>query len=376
VKGLTASKLGIARACPAFVVYPHVDTPTQEADDGTERHAEQEAAIVRGDVPAAYVERWPGLTWRAEVAFAVDVRTGIGRELGVGTRRDYSAVTEHEIAGTADAVGIGPTSLVVVDKKSFDPSVPRADVNAQVHVAALALCSAHGRDSADVAIDHALRPLDVASLDVFDLEAFLGELRAIAARVQDARDVASAGTEPRVAPGPHCRWCPALHYCPATRALKAEIEHRADLVAQDRSPVGFLERDEDAADAYEFAERVRILLKRLDAALYARAKDKPIPLRDGRVFGPRLVDGKEKLDGDITYAVVRELHGQGIADAAVIRTATKARIKEALDFAGVPNKAAAEREIYKAVKDRGGSKKESTTRIEAHDPQKQLKESA
>lgn len=358
MKGLTASKLGLARACPAFVAYPHVDTPTAAAEDGNERHAEQEAAIKRGDIPAKYAERWPGFAWSAEVAFAVDVRTGRGRELGVGIFRNYSGVTEDEIAGTADVVGFAPdrSLLVIVDKKSYDPLVDRAEVNAQVHVAALALCSAYGIDAAEVAIDHELRPFDVAEVDALSLASFAEDLRTIVADCEAAR------ATPHVNPGSWCRYCPALHNCPATQQTLAVVEHKLESIAFPFS----LDTDESAAQAFAFYERAKLLLARLREALYARAKDRPIPLSLGRTLGPHTKKGKRHLDGDVAYRVVRELHGQAIADAAVSREASQAGIKRALDFSDVKSKDAEVKRIVKEIEKLGGVTQKDTTTIEVY----------
>lgn len=362
---LTASRLGLAKHCPGFASLPHSDSPTPESEAGSGKHADQDAAIKAGRVPSAYTERWPGLAWRSEVKFAIDIVTGRGRELGVGGDRDYSPATADEVPGTADVVGIGSELVVVIDKKSFDPNVPRAAVNAQVHVAALALCRAYGIDVAHVAIDHEVRELDVAELDAIDLEAFAIELREIVGAVALAASVES----PILNEGSWCRWCPAFNHCPAKLALKADAELRLALVDDGDSPVPFLEDDEDAADAYEFVDRMRMLIKRVDAALYARAKDRPIPLRNGMVFGAHPKESRETLDADKLYALVKEKHGQGIADAAVIRSATKTRLKEALEFAGVASKAAAEREILTELRKRGGTSRETKIVIEEHAPE-------
>ena len=65
------------------------------------------------------------------------------RELPGAGHRDYSAADPlTEVCMTIDAVGSMPGLVIVGDFKSFDPNVPRARVNGQVHLGALAVCRA------------------------------------------------------------------------------------------------------------------------------------------------------------------------------------------------------------------------------------------
>lgn len=368
---ITASRLEIARECPGFSALPHVDTPTPDTEDGRVRHAVQQAEIEAGVVPSALLERWPDLaeSWRAEVKFAIDLVTGEGRELGIGTDRDYSDARGEvfTICGTADAIAIGDDVVVVVDKKRFNPDVTRPAQNAQLHIAALALCRAHKKERAEVAILHEVRGLEVAELDVLDLDTFAAEAKQILEDATRARWAARNGDQLPLREGPWCRWCPAFAACPKKLALKKEVDAHPIVVSPDAPMLPFRD-DDDAANAYEFADRVRMLLKRLDAALYARAAERPIPLRSGKLFGKVVKEGNEKLDGATVYAVVREKHGQGIADTAVVMSATKTRLKEALDLAGVKNKAGAERAVLEEVRARGGSRRDQKETIDEYDP--------
>jgi hypothetical protein len=367
---ITASKIGLAHACPSFAALPHLEEKHAGQDEGNERHEEREAIINNGGIPEGLADRWPDYLWRAEVAFAFDVATGIGREIGSGLDRNYNA-GPFEIAGTADVVGRGPCDeLVIVDWKSYDPGVPRAAVNGQLHTLGLAACRTYGRNSAEVAIHHEVRALDVALLDEMDLEAFHVDLQAIMAAVTSARSRARAGEQLTFSPGAHCRYCPAFHACPVQRELTTQVNTgEAEVRAEFLMP---LATDEGAREAYEFAQRVRMLLKRLDGAIYARAGERPIPLANGRMLGRVTRPGNEKLDGDVVYAVIKEKHGQAIADAAVIRSATKTRLKEALVFAGAKSVAAAERELLAEVRSRGGATKETKTVIEVYEQQRLL----
>ncbi len=363
---ITASKIGLAHACPGAFALPHLEEKHAGQDEGNERHEERETLINEGGIPEGLADRWPDYTWRAEVAFAIDVATGIGREIGSGLERNYQTLGPFEIAGTADTVGRGPCDeLVIVDWKSFDPSVPRAAVNAQLHTLALAAGRAYGREDVEVAIHHEVRALDVASLDAMDLEAFHVELRGILDQVTSARTRARAGEPLTFSPGSHCRYCPAFHACPVQRDLTTMVKTGvAEVRAEFLMP---LATDEGANEAYEFARRIRLLLKRLDSAIYARAAERPIPLSNGNMLGRIEKRGNEKLDGDIVYQIVKEQHGADVADAAVVRSATKTRLKDAVKTA------AAERAVLDEVRKRGGSKREMRMVVEEYEPAKLLK---
>ena len=355
---LTASKLVLARLCPGHVHLPQHDSRSEYADEGIARHKAWEDAIDSGHPPEELDERWPGFMWRAEIPFAWDIATGKGRQLPKGQHRDYSMLTSFEIGGTADCVGLSPNrdKLVVIDRKSFD-RVPAAVANLQVGIAALALSSSEaGITDVEVGIYYEAAPFDVAQLDEFSLAVFAETIREV---------VKNSASSKELREGEHCRWCNAFPSCPKKQSLALEVMTET---ADERLAMLLpLNDDATAARAYEFAERVRMLLKRLDAALYARASEAPIPLGEGRMFGKVDKLSNETLSGDIVWNVVKELHGQAIADAAVVRTATKTRLKEALGFAGGKGKVAAmERTVLDAVRAAGGAKREMKTTIDEY----------
>jgi hypothetical protein len=134
-----------------------------------------------------------------------------------------------------------------------------------------------------------------------------------------------------------------------------------------------LHDDAAAADAYEFSKQLGMLKKRIDQAIYARAAERPIPLPNGMMLGKVQTLGNEKLDGEIVWTVLRERYGQAIADAAVQRTVTKKRLKEALTLKGAKGQVAdMERQVLAEVKNKGGIRQEPKTEIDVY-PAKQLK---
>lgn len=370
----TASKFELALRCPGSFTLPQDPTSNPFAQAGVEEHAADEEAIERGDVPELYLERWPGFTWRAEVAFAYDLMSKTARELGRGLSRNYGALAATEVAGTADVVGLGPVnpatgarSIVIVDRKRF-AEVASARTNPQLGFLALAASAAYGNRVITVAINHQLRGLDVAELDEWDLEVTDAMLRKAYEMVVRGR-----GGEARFDVGPQCRWCAAFFSCPQQRDLATLVRSgAAETRIESTIPFG---SDDSANDAYELRGRLRIMLKRLDSALYARATERPIPLRSGKFFGPHTKQGNEKLDGDITYAVVKALHGQGVADLAVERKASKTRLRDALGVVGVKGQVASlERKVLDEVRARGGAARETKTEVIEYEPQLELAE--
>lgn len=375
---ITASKLELALRCKGAFSLDHYDVDTVDAAKGRERHAEQERKINSGEIPEHYQNRWPGLSWRSEVKFAYDVASGTGRELGVGSDRDYSDARPFEICGTADAVGISSSYLVIVDKKGFDRSVSRASVNAQVHIAALALSKCLGRDSATVAIDHELRPLDVEELDFVELESFSTQVRDLMISVAAESKSVREGLFPILNEGPWCSYCPAFYSCPRKKALALETGEWIKEIEKspDKIPSGFASKigmvspfltERDAASAYEFISKIKQMTKKIDAAIYAIASKEPIRLSNGRFFGTLVKPGNEKIDGDIAYEIIKNRLGQEIADKSVTRSATKAGIKRALETAGPDS--CSDKFILKEIRDSGGISRPVTSSVTEYEPE-------
>jgi hypothetical protein len=364
VSNPTASKLELAIVCPSSFALEHRDVRVDGSDPerGKSNHARREEEIKAGRIPEQMANRWPGFTWQAEVKVCYDLATDTGEIFGYGNDRGYEDRGPFVVFGTADAVGDNGTETVVLDFKGYNEQTP-AERNPQVSILALAVTRALGRTSATVAIAPEVGVMDVAHLSALDLDAFAATARDSIAAVMRAREQHRKGMPMTFTEGRHCLYCPALHACPPKQATALML--RGDPALQLD-----LTNDNDAADAYEFAQKVRQLLKRLDGAIYARAADRPIPLVDGRVFGQITKPGNEELDGDVVWREVSARHGRDIADTAVIRSATKTRLKEALQFAGVDSVAKAEREVIDAVRKAGGSHRKESTSIRAYDPAK------
>lgn len=361
---LTASGVPRALACPSSLVLPRHRFASANAAAGVERHADMEAAIDVGDaeavLPPAVLELLAGLETTTEAAFAYDCATDTARPLGHG-RASYRNLSPYEIPGCIDVLGAGNGRYVVVDKKGYE-RVGAASVNPQTLTYALMVARAVGADEITVAIFYEVGAPDIAVIDAIALDAHAAKLRALQLRVVEA----ASRVRDHLAVGRHCRYCDAYFHCPAqhqTNAL-AIVEPEAPLRFEAMLP---LERDEDAVRAFELYERVKMFQSRLHDVLAARAMQREIPLSDGRVYGPREKEGSKRLDGDIAWRVLRDLHGQAVADAATKRTATQKGIEDALRQLG-GSLAPKKRDAMKAIDEAGGVKQMTSTVIDVHEP--------
>lgn len=372
---LTASKIEMAECCPGSFTRKHSRGANDEhANAGTARHAEDEEAIGRGEVPAALADRWPGLEWRAEVAFAYDVSTGVARELGSRIGRAYEAFNlgPYEVPGTADVVGRSQSMLVVVDKKGFDEVTP-IQRNAQVRFCGMVAAKTYGYDDVTIAIRPQIGGLDVDEIGAFDFVNVHEHTKRALVGVNKAILDARQGKPVRFEIGRRCRWCDAFDDCPQQRELIENV--RSELVPlQVENMIPFAD-DAEATLAFDLLSRLKILTKRLQGSLIMRSKERAIPTSDGKLYGPHEVAGDLKIDGDVAYAVMREKHGQDVADKAVIRKASQSGIERALkDVAPRGQLAAMQRAVMKEIELRGGSKRETSIEIGVYAPALALKE--
>lgn len=367
----TASKYELALRCPGAFTIPHRRESNAFAEAGTERHAETEVAINAGDIPEVLAERWPGYTWLAEVAFALDIATLDARVLGRGIGRNYGEPrTPFERFGTADALGWGGgRNLVIVDKKGFD-LVTEAATNPQLRFLALAASRVYRPERVEVAILHELTGLDVAEVDLFDLDITIpGQLRDVELGIAKARSDKRAGLPVAFNTGRWCRWCDGYHDCPKQKELLALA--RRDDDDPELALMTTVVDETDAPAVYELYRRIGILHKRIGQSLHAMAASRPIPIGNGRFYGRREKPGNERLDGDVMYEVVRGMLGQEVADSAVTRSASKARLKEAIKRSGA-KVAPTERAVLAEVRARGGATRRPTFEFEEFTAELQL----
>ncbi len=371
---MTGSGIERYALCPGSAVLPRVETISDDAERGRTIHAFLEAvnkdgrekalAAVPDDLRSACealdVTRLPTDPKRfaAEVAFALDTVTGKARELGRGIGRKYDCAPT-EIAGTADVVALlEEDGVFVADFKSGWSRRTAAKDSLQLRFYALAAARAYGRTRAVVQVIRVFEDgetwTDEASLDTFDLDSFAMDLAALASAIEADRKLYAEGVEPALVEGSHCRWCPAFARCPAKCAL---VSSAAGVEIGPLTP-------ETAARAYE---RIRLYRQALDAAESALkdfARQTPIPLSDGQVYGPRY-DSTKSIDGKVGATALRALLGPA-AEEGIEVSVTQAGIKRALKAAGQPPKKL--EEVLALIERNGGLRITKAPKLIAHKP--------
>lgn len=381
------SKLDLADLCIGSAVLPRAELRSEAANKGKAKHRYLEDVVAFGREAALArvppeeraacalidLSKLPALdSVASEVGLAFDVKTGVARELRLANARDYGDVGPDEHHGTTDVLGhIGDDGVFVNDYKSGHSSVRPPAENLQLLGAAVAACRASGRSRAVVAItrirDDGDSSFESAELDAFAIDEAEAKLVFLAEKVGwAARDLAK-GKVPRLSVGGHCRFCPALLACPAQAGMVKRMAGQPEAVAQD---VKVLLTPETAARAVQNAKAFAEALRVVWAAIYAYAKDNPIPLPDGQVFGP-VETKRESLDGDVVHAVLAEMYGEPLAREAVAFEATQKSVKDALAVIAVGEGkplAPMWREVQEAVRARGGVRVTVSESIKEHRP--------
>lgn len=367
----SASSVERQLACPGSAHLPQSEYHSDYADQGADRHEDAEIAALLGavdDLPWQ-VRRLlqPGDVFATECAMAYDVSSDTARALGNINWRDYRDLRPFEIPMTIDLIIYGESRIIVVDYKGYE-EVTTAAENPQLATGALAVARASGRDEIIVAIVYlgaSWKPADVASLTVFDLDIHAASLRDM---------MTSSDRSLRI--GPWCKYCPALIgpggiQCPEQRALALRAGD-GELAVRIEAMIPFSD-DDEAAEAYDLLQRIKVVATRLKAALYARAHERPIPLRSGRMFGPVTKPGDREYDGATVHRVVTDQLGREVADHVVEMTSTQVRFKEVVSKLVPRGKfAATQRDVFGEVERLGGMTRKTSTAIEEYDNQLRL----
>lgn len=268
--------------------------------------------------------------FRAEVAFAFDLDTGRGRELGQHLGRDYSAATASELPGTVDVIAVEQGRVIVGDYKGGWGDVPPAAKNMQLRHLALAAARTHGLVRATVSIIR-VRPdrepfYDEAEYGAYELDEteFLLQQARDRVRVQIAKR--AAGEVVDVHSGSWCRYCPARPHCPAfLNVIRAMATAPGDLEQEIRSKI----TPELAANARRHLKFAKRALALVEDALDDLAREQPIDMGGGVVYG--LSEGTEKsYDARAVFEVLRAGYGDEAAKAGVDFEASGASIERGI----------------------------------------------
>jgi len=339
------------------------DLQTMSRDDALDRVSDDDA---RRACQRIELERLPIGGMAAEIAFAIDVDAGTARELGRGHNRDYSTVRPHEIAGQLDVAGTaGQVGYVGDYKLGWSPVIP-AEHNRQIHFGAVALALTYGVTEV-VGEVIAVRPgaepyISRHTFDGFQLALLSGQLRDIRDGVTAKQRAHAAGQQLNVREGEHCRYCPAMHSCPAKVALAIALGTGAAPESV-RELVGTAITADVAAEAYRRAQQIEGLCKMVKARVEELALRRPIRVGPRRYLGAVDKQGKERLDGDQVWSRVERLYGEQIADIAAPRPTERKALKKTIGDAlrrarelGLIDKLApAERGLLEDLRKSGGA---------------------
>lgn len=298
---LTASKVGLARAC-GYWLTPGVEVAETEmsaaAVEGTRVHKLIEEDIGR---PLEGEEVDPAVaTARRYVARHIGNRP-MDREAAYGwdgVRADFIGHGREAYAGREDLVVAGTVDLVammgrrqwrVVDWKNGERGAEHA--SEQLRALAALVLDTTGGDECSM---HAVwlrgdgEPVDYGTMSSMEADAHLAEVRAL------------GPTEPR--PGDHCAgmYCPLNGACPAF-VHAAELVPVTSLTARRNPLVCGVKTIEDAAITVELLPLVKARVEALEKELRGFVKTEHagrLVLPDGRTYGPTLVTRKGGVDGE------------------------------------------------------------------------------
>lgn len=378
----SASKLEAVERCPPSWTLDRISESSEAADDGTRRHAVLAArvAYLRGEtvelVPPetkeesnwadVVLERHPWLAeYVTETAWALDAATGRGRLLGRNLGRHYDT-TEGEVAGAADYLRVVEGIVEVVDLKTGQADVTPPGDNLQLAALAAAAASWHGVTRARVGI---LAAGDGRTPWVTWAELGPLDLLAVPVRMQRLRDdIVASRTKPRYAVGRWCGTCAARLSCPTQTAMLRRLAADPRSVAEDLAQG--LVTPETAALAYQRFRAVKAALAQVETQLHAYAKEHgPIPVGDGRVWGPR-ESQRSVINPERAWLVLVEAFGvDGAREAMTLKTSKTAVSAVASSRAPRGRKGAAAKSLLAQLEAAGAVTTKTVTEFEEYMPQ-------
>jgi Protein of unknown function (DUF2800) len=293
-----------------------------------------------------------------ELAVAYNYETGAVRELGVNIGREYE-LQPGEIGGTLDLAK--PDE--VHDYKAGFLDVEGPETNLQLGAQALVWARLRGLSEVKATVrkitEAATFEDRTATLDVFALAEVERRIREIVRWCRRAEHVVRAGGVPDVSDGEHCRWCPARAACPAKVAALVQLRQPDGLAKRFEALLG-----EAPAEALALYERAEEAMKTIRAQIYAFARENPIRLADGHVFGPRS-STREGVDARSAWPVLLEVGGAELAAAACEVETSKAAIERALAAAGL---GARKREVFDLLRRANAITSKTTETVTRHKP--------
>lgn len=323
--GLTGSSVGVAIACTGRRTLPVIK---QERDDelrphlarGTAVHKFLEDTFNLKDPALALARMEPGDTRSfctsldtdsiiplgmetAELAWAYDVNTRSVRVLGCSLDRRYD-VHPGEIPGTADCVFRRAGDLGVADYKITDSDLWAPAPKRSGQLKFLGMCAMRATGAGRVILQtirvgsSGKAHVDEWIMDEFECSAFEDELHR------------SLTAPPVFVEGPHCQNCgDRFKVCPAKTGLL-----RNALVESHEAAMSLNITEENAPKLVQVLADLKELTKFYENQLKEYAKDFPVIMPNGDIFGPQYRTYRTIAEVDPAYAWIVEAHGQDVAD--------------------------------------------------------------
>ncbi len=369
---ISPSSLGRAAACARSEAMPHVHDNSPAARKGTVAHKfladclehGRELALGMAADPddidwlsGIDVERLPAFDPRGyepEVALAFDPGTGKARALGKNLTREEARglAKDHELVGIIDVLGTTHDAAVAHDYKTGWGYVEPAEVNWQLRTYALFAARFLGKAAATYSVirvrDNGTVWFDTAQMDELDLLAHEEALLALLAARELVRKLTRDGRWEELPPlmeGRHCRYCPAMHVCPA----KVNAIRVIGTPLEDTSLVQGPVTEEQKRVAWVKVKAAKKTLERYEAILRDLARQEPIQLGGGEILGEKL-GIREGIVPDRARAALEHHYGPVgaavVGEAAEVKTVlTKSALKAALKKLVLPTLPSADRKI-------------------------------
>lgn len=370
---ITFSQLPRVFKCPASAALPQVYSSSPFAERGTVGHKYLEqipslgAAQALANVPDKYREEMGlmdvsgihvGPEWRQEVPLAINTETAVGRILPGTRNRRYSTMSEMEIAGTADVVGVFPNLVHIIDYKFGYSELGRVEENPQLLAAALAMSDLRSVYNATVEILYMRTDGNFSDSYILGLEELTEFARQLKENINLARTadlLVKDGRTPDLREGEHCKWCPAFASCPAkTSAIARMVTNELT-----NENISTAITKQNVAEAYARLLKAEQVLEWIRARVEEIARREPVQLPDGRVYGERTTS-REVFDTDTAFVAIGAMGGL-YANAAVKAfggSVTKAGLARAAKELGVD-----EQTLMDKVRQAGASKTVPSKRL-------------
>lgn len=398
----TFSSVDRAFACPASEGLPQVNPQSDAADMGqivdtfladVTAHG-RDAALARVEATGnkEAITLCSGIDVDAldlgqaqhKVTLAINVDAGTARVVGHGLGRAYE---DHGVDRTVEVVGeldtVWLTDGFAADVTDWKTGHGREWVkpvrgNGQMMAQALATHLAYHVDHVRQSVfrishtGHVDRG-DAVTWGPADFAAMLTDMRAKVRRYRRLWQKAQETGAWDVFPGPHCTQCKAFAACPAQQRLVRSATNKDNAARLLSDIANGLASGDNAGRAAAYhavrvlerlTEDVEAVSKAAKEMLVHSARVEPIEIGPGQFYGIRETT-KEEIDPAVAWKVLAELHGQDQALLAFDLSTSKTAVGRAAKHQAPNGEGAArERAAMIAIRERGGIKAKTTTRLE------------